>query len=265
MLKSIFQKTLYEKRWMLLAWWVGIFAMTLLTMSVFPFFKDSGFEEMFANAPKSLQGLLGDAASYKTVAGYVDQQIYSLRIPMMTIIMAVVLFVGVGVSDEDRGTQETLLSLPVTRSQVFWHKFAAASVLLAIACTAAFVAVLASFPLIDGSMSLVDLAAATFGCWLVSMVFGSLTYGIGAATGKRGLTIGAASGLAFGTYLISSLAPAVELLNSWQKLTPFYYYNVPSIAQQGLRLSNMTVLLGATVVFSLAGLFVFRKRDLVRD
>lgn len=265
MLNNIFRKTLYERRWMLIAWSVGIFAMTLLTMSFFPFFKNSGFEEMFATAPKSLQGLLGDAASYKTVQGYVDQQIFALRLPLLTIIMAVSLFLGIGVADEDRGTMETLLAQPISRTQVFWQKFAAGAVILGVACLAIMLAVIASFPIAKGTMGLDRLLAATFGCWLISLVFGALTYAVGAITGKRGLTIGLASAVAFVTYLISSMAPAVDKLASAVKLTPFYYYNSPSITKNGLDFGHVLVLLAIIGLLGVAGYFVFNKRDLVRD
>jgi len=265
MFNSVFAKTFYEKRWTLFGWAVGLFAMTLLTMVFYPYFKNSGFEDMLATAPKSIQTLLGNASNYKTVAGYVDQQIFALRMPMLTIIMAVSLFVGVSVGDEDRGTLETLLAQPVSRTKVFWQKLAAASAVSAAACVAIFLGVVASFPIVKGSMSLTNLAAVTFGCWLVSIVFGMLAYALGTATGKRGLTIAIASTIAFGTYLISSMAPAVDKLKVAQKFTPFYYYNVPSIAQHGLKFSNLVVLAVLVVVPAIIGLLIFNARDLVRD
>lgn len=265
MFNSIFSKTLYERRWFLVAWILAIFGMTLLTMAFYPFFKNSGFDEVIANAPKSLQGVLGQAANYKTVSGYVDQQIFALRLPLLTIIMGVVLFIGIGVGDEDRGTLENLLAQPVSRSQVFWQKFAAGSLILALGCLCIFFAVIASFPLINGSMNLVNLAAACFGCWLISMVFGGLAYAFGMATGKRALTVGVASGLAFFTYLISSLAPAVDKLKDAVKFTPFYYYNTPGIALDGLRWRNVGLLLGIVLAMVITAVVIFKQRDLVRD
>ena len=265
MLKTVFQKTVYERRWALLAWAIGIFAMTLLTMSFYPFFKNSGFDQVIANAPKSLQGLLGQAADYKSVAGYVDQQIFALRMPLFMIIMSIIIFIGVGVGDEDRGTLETLLAQPVSRSHVFLQKFAAAATLTGLACIAIVLGVVASFPIIHGSMNVLHLIAAAFGCWLISLIFGTLTYTVGMATGKRGLTIGVSSGLAFVTYLISSMAPAVDKLSVAQKFTPFYYYNVPTIAQHGLKLHNLAVLLASILIMLAISVLMFRNRDLVRD
>jgi ABC-2 type transport system permease protein len=265
MLKNIFRKTIYERRLTALAWAAGLFAMTLLTMSFYPYLKNSGFDTVVANAPKELQAALGTAANYKTVPGYVDQQIFALRLPLMTIIMSITMFAGIGVGDEDRGTLETLLSLPVSRLKVFWQKFAGTAVLTGLASIGIMLGVLVSFPIIHGSMGLYNLLTATVACWLIGLVFGTITYALGASTGKRGLTIGLTSGLAFGAFMISSLAPAVDKLSTVQKFTPFYYYNVPSIALNGIKFTNMLVLLAGMAVLLLISAAIFKNRDLIRD
>ena len=265
MLNTITRKTIYEKRWTVVAWAFGLFSMTFFTMIFYPYLKNSGFDQVIANVPKSLQNLLGDSSNYKTVVGYVDQQIFAMRLPLMSIIMTITIFVGIGVGDEDRGTLETLLALPIARTKVFWQKFAAGAALTGLASIGIFFGVIASFPLIHGSMSYLNVAEATFGCWLVSLAFGALAYALGAGTGKRGLTIGLTSGVAFVSYMISSLAPAVDKLSFAQKFTPFYYYNVPGIAQHGLKFSNLAVLVGSMLLLLLVSLVFFRNRDLVRD
>lgn len=265
MLKGVFLKTLYEKRWFTLGWFVGIVAMALITMVFFPYFANSGFDQVVNSMPKSLEGLLGDANAYKTVAGYVDAQIFALRMPMLTLIMSITLFVGLSAGDEGRGTLETLLAQPVSRARAFWAKFWAGALVSAIACVGIFVGVVISFIFIDGSMSLTRLAAACFGCWLITMAFGALAFAVGTATGRKGATIALASIVAFLSYLITSLAPAVDKLSQAQKASLFYYYNNPSITQSGLQVRNVAVLAGISVVLTVVGVLIFRRRDLVRD
>lgn len=265
MFNSIFYKTLYEKRWFTLGWIVGLVAMAVLTMIFYPYFANAGFDEVINSAPKSVQGLLGDAAAYKTVQGYVDAQIFALRMPMLTLIMSITLFVGLSAGDEDRGTLETLLAQPVSRAKVFWQKFAAGAAICALACVAIFVGVVVSFLFIDGSMSLIRLAEACIGCWLITMVFAALAYAVGAITGKRGPTIAIASTVAFASYLITSLAPAVSKLDFAQRFSAFYYYNSPSITANGLALNNVAIMGVAILVLTIGSLLIFKNRDLVRD
>ncbi|MBI3624038.1 hypothetical protein HY218_00190 [Candidatus Saccharibacteria bacterium] len=90
MLKSILTKTLYEKRWMIVGWSLGVAAMALLMMGFYHSFQEGGFDQALQNLPKSLQGLVGNVASLKTVPGYVSQQVFALRIPLLTLIMGII-------------------------------------------------------------------------------------------------------------------------------------------------------------------------------
>lgn len=264
MFSSIFSKTFYEKRWVMVAWFVGMMFMAWLTMIFYPVLKTS-FGTTLSNIPQSLQTVLGNANSYKTVPGYVSTQIFALRMPMFALVMAISIFIGLSAGDEERGTLESLLAQPVSRAQVFWHKFGAGAALTAVASVGIWLGVVASFPFIHGTMSLWDLALASFACWLVGLAFGAITYGLGALLGRKGLAIGIASALAFFSYLLTSLAPSVDKLQQVQKVSLFYYYNTPEVATNGLRLTNILVLLAVIIIFCVLGLFVFRHRDLRRD
>ncbi|MEO8785355.1 MAG: ABC transporter permease subunit [Candidatus Saccharimonadales bacterium] len=265
MLNNVFTKTIYDKRWFLLAWCIGLALMAFVTMAFFPYFKNAGFDQVINGLPKSLQGFLGQAASYKTVPGYVDEQIFAMRMPMLTLIMVIVLYIGIGVGDENRGTLETLLSQPVSRQQVYWQRFWAGCLITGLACLAIGLGVWLSFPTIHGSMSISRLLQACLACWLLTMVFGALTYAVGAISGKRSLTIGLASIVAFASYLVSSMAPAVHKLAAAQKFTVFYYYDKPTVALHGLRTTNLAVMVVTILVLASAGALVFQHRDLQRD
>lgn len=264
MLKTVFSKTYYEKRWILLFWFIGILFMTWVTMLFFPYLRDT-FDQVLSNSPKGLQSLLGTASDYKTVQGYVGQQIFALRLPLMMLILSISIFGGLSAGDEERGTLETLLSLPVSRLSVFWQKFAAGALLTFLASLAIFVGVLLSFVNIHATMSLWNLALATFACWLVSLCFGAFTYSLGMLSGRRGITIGLSSAVAFAMYLVTSLAPMTSVLDQAQKFSLFYYYNSPAVATNGLKFFNVSVLVLVIVVCLGIGLLVFRRRDLRRD
>ena len=89
MFKNLFLKTLYEKRWMMVGWSVGVVALVMMTVTLFPTFKESlsGLE----NVPDSLKSIIGDAAAYSTIKGYVNLQVFQ-QLPFMTIILSVILF-----------------------------------------------------------------------------------------------------------------------------------------------------------------------------
>lgn len=262
MFSSIFTKTFYEKRWSLLGWAAGLMTMTIMTMVFYPNFKQTGFEEVLKSMPESLKPLVGSVESFKTIPGYIAQQIYGPQIPIFLIIMGIMLFVGIGIGDEDRGTLQTLLVQPVSRSKVYWQKALAGAALIMLATLTIAVGVLISLAFINETYSLVRLLAVTFSTFLMTLAFSSVAYGVGLGLGKKGLSIGVASGYAFFCFIITSLAPAVENLRPAEKFSVFYYFNSPNFAAAAVNWSHVLVLVGFSAVFFVGGLILFRRRDL---
>lgn len=262
MFKTVFTKTLYEKRWMVLVWSIGVAAMALLMMAFYHSFSQGGFDELLENLPKSFQGLVGDLASLKTVAGYVSQQVFALRIPLLTLIMGAILFSGLLAGDEGDGTLQTLLAQPISRMRLFVEKYLAGLLVSLIICSAAIVGVLVGLLLIHEQMSFVRLVQSVVGVWLLTVVFGTVGFAFGAITGKKGLA-GSITGLfAFSTYLITSFVKNVSWLADIEKFSPFHYYNNPSIAEYGLKASNVLVMCSSIAILLIISAVVFVKRDI---
>ncbi len=261
-LKSIFFKTLYEKRWMILFWTLGVAAMAMLTLSFYSTFRDGNFDEVLKNLPKAAQGLAGSLASNKTIPGFVSQQVFALRVPLLTLIMGIMLFTGLLAGDEGEGTLQSLLAQPVSRARVFIEKFVAGMIISFIICTGAAIGIKLALLIINEQLNPWALMQSVIGVWLLTLVFGTIGFATGAITGRRSVASGVASLFAFGTYLISSLAPSVSSLETIQKISPFYYYNSPPTAVYGLKLSNVLVMAITTLVLIAVSLFIFNRRDI---
>lgn len=262
MFRNVFSKSLYEKRWMMLGWSIGVIAMSLLMMGFYHSFSAGGFDQTLKNLPKSFQGLVGNLESLKTVPGYVGQQVFALRIPLLTLIMGIMLFSGLLAGDEGEGTLQTLLTQPVSRLRVFAQKYAAAMLVSFVICASAIIGVLLGLLFIHEHMDFGLLWQAVIGVWLLTLLWGTLGFGLGAITGKRGLA-GSITGLfTFSAYLITSFAPSVAGLSTLDRFSPFHYYNNPAIAQYGLRATNVAAMLAVTVVLLIISAVIFIKRDI---
>jgi ABC-2 type transport system permease protein len=260
MLRTIFLKTLYEKRFSLLGWLIAIIALTALTVVFFPTLKDS-FAESLKDVPESMQAFIGDASAYQTLAGFVDLQVISQMV-FLTLIMGVILGSGLLAGDEGKGTLQSLLAQPVKRQKVFIQKYAAMLVLILIACLAIFVGTYISAYFINETMNWFRLFQATIGVWLITVVFSVLAFSIGAITGSRGLAGTVAGMMAFIAYLITSLAVGVKQLRAIDVISPFHYFNTPSIIANGFDWGNIAVLATILVVVTGLGYFAFIKRDI---
>jgi ABC-2 type transport system permease protein len=260
MLKNVFLKSLYEKRWSTIGWIIAIVAMTALSTLLFPTFKES-FGESFQEIPESMKAFFGDASTYQTLGGFVDVQVIAQMV-FLTIIMAVIVGSGFIAGDEGEGTLQSLLAQPIKRSSVYVQKFLALFIITALVSSMIFVAVFISGLIINESMDWWRLAQATFGVWLITLVFGVAAFALGAITGKRALSGSVVGMLAFVTYIITSLAVGVDVLKTIDKISPFHYFNTPSIIANGLDWGNVIVLVSIIVVLSVFGFIRFTKRDI---
>lgn len=261
MLKTIFLKTLFEKRWMTLWWTLGGLAMIILIVLFFPTLRDS-LGASLNDVPESMRNVLGDAAAYRTLGGYVELQVFEQMV-FLPIILGIILCTGLLAGEENEGTLQTLLSHPVSRSQVYLQKLAASLVVLAVvAIGAMIIGTIIGAVIIGESISLGGLLKATIMAWLVGVLFAVFGYALGAATGKRGLAGGIAGAVAFATFLISSLATGVDALKYFDYVSPFHYYNTSGLLEAPFPWGKTAVLLGATIICAVLGYIRFMKRDI---
>lgn len=262
MLRTILGKTLYEKRWSTAIWTLSFFAMILLIMVFFPTLKDS-FGAALKDVPESLQGLIGNAADYQNINGYIDIQVIGQMV-FLTIILGVILGTGLLAGEENSGTLHTLLAQPVSRTRVYIEKYIAITLILLVASLGLFAGIVAgAIPI--GELDNLDISRAVLATgmiWLLTLLFATLSYAIGAITGKRGIA-GIVTGFyAFATYVLTSLAASTSSLDKVNYISPFHYFNQPSIMKTGLDLGNVAVLGSAVIVLFIVGLIIFRRRNI---
>jgi ABC-2 type transport system permease protein len=260
MLKSVFGKTLYEKRWTIIGWTVAMVAFTLMIVLLFPIFKDT-FGQALKDVPESMKSLLGNAETYQTLSGYLDVQLINQMV-FLPVILGIVLFSGLIAGSEDKGTLQTLLAQPVKRSRVYLDMLGAGALILAIVTVAMFIATWLSAVIIGENFGVWRFLQACVSFWLVSMLISLVGYAIGAVGGKRGFA-GMITGLFFFLgYLITNLAPTVKAFKYPNYLSPFKYFNTPSVMQNGLRWSNIAVMVVASLILIGVGFVNFVKRDI---
>ena len=78
MLRSITLKTVFEKRWSMLAWFVGLFLTTVVIMLLFPTLRDT-LGKALNEVPESMKGILGNAQTYQRVNGFIDIQVLNRK------------------------------------------------------------------------------------------------------------------------------------------------------------------------------------------
>ncbi len=261
MLRNVFQKTLFEKRWSTLIWATAILLFSFLVVILFPTFRES-FGEALKDTPESLKSLLGEASDYQNINGYIDIQVVNQMV-FLTLIMGVILGTSLISGEESNGTLQTLLAQPIKRTRVYVQKFAALAVLLLAASSGLFIGTAAAALIVGelGSLNILRLAQATFMIWLVTFVFSALAFCIGGISGRKGLSGIIAGFAAFALYMITTLAGTAEALKTINNISPFKYFNTPSVMKNGLDPTNVLILSAIVAVLAVTGWLFFKRRD----
>jgi ABC-2 type transport system permease protein len=260
MLKSLFAKTLYEKRWGIFWWSLAMFAFTMSIILLFPTFRDS-FGQSLTNVPDSLKAILGEAQDYQQINGFLHLQVF-MQMIFLTLIYGIILFSGLIAGEENDGTLQSLLAQPISRTKVYFQKLGAGAVIIGIVSLAMFAATWLGTVMIGDPVSPWRALQATFSLWLASMVLSTVAYSLGSATGRRGIAGALAGVYAFMGYMVFTLANTVKALEIPNYFAPFRYFASPRVLDSGLSLQNVAVLSAVCGALIIIGWLVFRKRDI---
>lgn len=264
MLNNIFLKTLRDQRRAFLWWSIGLIGVDLIVILFYPSIqKLPEFNKYLEMAPKALlQAFIGEVSDLTSPEGYLNSQLFFFMVPLLFLFFTISFGSGATAVEEERKTLDILLSNPLSRSRIVFEKFTAMIVATLLLGFFFYLGLIIGALIVKLRISFSHLLAATLSGLLLSLAFGSLSLAIGCARGKRGLSIGISSAIGIASYLLNALAPLVEVLKPYRKLSLFYYYIGSDPLTNGLNLWHSAVLIGLVILFLVVALLVFERRNL---
>ncbi len=262
LLRSVFAKTIHDRRHGLLWWSIGIGLLTVATLSVWPSVRDE-YQKLVANYPEALLAFFGiEKGGLGTAAGYLQAELFSLLVPLMFAGYMIASCSAATAGEQEAGTLELLLAQPVSRGRVLREKYLGLCTSLAVIAATFAVVLVASTRAFDLSVSIADQLAATTSAYLLALLFGAVALLAGSVTGHRALAAGVASATAVAAYLLSSLAALVKVLKPFRPLSPFWWYSGNDPLRNGLQPLHVGLLAATTLVFLVVATIAFDRRDL---
>lgn len=263
-MKALIKWTLWQKRWSILWWSIGTFALIFINLIFYPTFKDQAAElqKSFDKLPEAAVQLMGGSTDFYSPVGFLNSQIYFMLLPLLLGILAINLGKGLIGKEEQDKTIENLLSRPVSRSRLLSSKaISGLIILIAVGLVSALTTVLTAM-IVNLDLSVTRMLLVTAVCLLLVLSFGAVAFAI-TATGKARLaSVGTATAIAMGGYLLSSLSGTVTWLKVPSKFLPFDYYQSEAILRGSYNWWNITFFVGLTVACWIIAWISFRKRDL---
>ena len=260
---EVLVETLRERRRSLLWWVLGLAALIALNIAFYPSVRDDeALSDYAKDLPESVRALFaGGELDLTSPAGYLNSQIFALMAPLILLIFTIGAGAGAVAGEEERGTLDLLLAHPVRRRDyVVQHFLALAALVGALTLVLLETVALGSW-LVDLEIGFGRLLAASVGVGLLALLFGAIALAAGAIRPGRARAIAAAAGLAVAAWIFDGLAQAVDVLEAWRPLSPYYHALGQNPLREGAPWAGWAILAIATAVFVASAAFGLERRD----
>lgn len=250
-----------NRRRSMIAYAAGTAVYALIVVALYPAFKNATSLDQLIKSGTGLAALFGISGSLTSPGGWLNanyaDNIFPLIMLMLTIGYGSWAIAG---QDED-GTLGLVTVLPLSRTRIVLGKALAMALmgLLLAAAVAVCTLVGPAFQLSVGTGAVLGLSTSVL---LLGLDFGLIAMAIGAARGRRGPALGIPTALAAASYLLSSLAQAIDWLKPGRYASLFYWSVGDNQIVNGVSGVDFAVLAGVGLVALGAAVAAFRRLDL---
>lgn len=263
-MKSIIKWGLWQRRWFILWWCIGIAAFIFINLIFYPSFKDQAaeLEKSFSSIPDSAMALFSDTGDFFSPEGYLSSQIFYLMMPLLLGIMSITLGSSLIAREEKEGTIELLLSRPVSRTKLLIGKVISGLIIIGVVSSVGLAIVLIMSKAVEIPVATINIGLTMFASIMVALSFGAIAFAITMFGKARVASVGLSTLIALGGYIIVSLAGGATWLKWPSKVFPFYYYHPAEILKDTYNWQNMLYVIGVIAACVLVSWFAFRRRDI---
>lgn len=248
-----------ERRRLLLWMCVGSVAMVLSVTALYPSLG-SQYGELMDNLPDALLNLFG-GGDLGTPAGYLETELLSFVAPGLVLGVAIAFGAGTLAGSEQSGHLALVYTAPISRTRVALAALVATIVATITITVVVWLTLLPGNEIGELHVSFAHLTAASVMLGLLGIATGALAFGIGAATGNRGIAAGATSAVAVASYLVYALAPLSDTTNPFRYVSIWYPFSANHPLLDGVSAAHALVLVAFAALCAGAGIASLGRRD----
>jgi len=264
---ALFKKVLKDNQKSLLGYGLGLLIYSLLMALLYPMFSKSGvnLEEYIKQFPEAFMKAFGvQQMGHFTFTSYIGMEYLNLMW-IIVVLFYIAYFAARMIAEGiEKGTIELLLARPISRMKIalsYIFVFLMAIIILEGATLAGF-----WLPSLWDKVIVVDWSAI-LNTMLVLLFFSLAIFGysffFSTISSNKGKVVALSACLTLAFYIINFVALYWEKISWLKHYTLFYYYRGGDLlAGKPIVYSDVLVFLGVFVVFTLAGLWYFNRRDI---
>lgn len=175
---------------------------------------------------------------------------------------------GITANDEDEGSLNVLLSMPLSRWQIIVEKFAAFTLLLLLVILMMFGGIVLGSKIFNVPMNYSTLFLGTLNLMPLSLSMMAMTCLIASLFSQKAIVVATSVIILVISYFVNVLTGSLNLESApiagfIQKLSVFSYVDSEGIVLSGaLNFVNISLLLGLSLVLVAISIFAFERRDI---
>ena len=257
---NLFKHELFSRRISILGWGIGLALFASMYTAVFPAMADQ--MESFANV--ELYKAMGiDLGSF---AGYIASVVVQI-VPVILGVYVIMMSTGTLAGEEDNGTLELVVAMPLPRWKIVAMKAAALSIVLFLIMAIMGAGSALTLHLIKGTTQVdvtsTQLFVALLGVWPLMLAFFSIGLFLGALMPSRRQAVTVMTIFYIASFLAKSIAGYVGSLDWLRSFSLFAYVDTTtSVFTNGIDVGGALFLLVVAAIFFLLALWMFQGRNI---
>lgn len=257
---NLFKHELKSRRTGILGWGIGLFLFGAMYIGIYPEFA----EQMADLGSLSIYEAM--AIDMATFEGYIAS-IMIQYVPIILGIYAIIAGTGTLAGEEDSGTLELVLAMPLHRWQIVSMKTIALAIATFLMVVIAGFGYAIGFALIEGQVetdvTMVDMFVATLSGWPITFAYLMMGLFLGTYLPNRRTAALATTVVFIASYFGTLVTGMIDSLEPLAPVSPFHYFDTTSaLFTEGIQASDVLTLLVVALVFFVLALLSFQRRNI---
>lgn len=262
-LESVVLRSLRDRWRSLIAWQVGLVALVTVQMSVYPTVRDtsSDWEGAVESFPEVFREIFR-LEDYTSPEGYLSTELLSFVVPFIFMTLGASWGARATSDDEEKGTADILLSLPITRRSFLVSRWLSGVLVLVATSIVFMLALWVGDSLLDMNISVGRFANASVMLCCTGLASYALAATVGTLTGRRGIGLGVTMACLIAGFVFYSLAPLVGFFEAVNPYNPLQWMLGAQPLTSGVSFGYIALLVAIGAVGLTASVLVFDRRDI---
>lgn len=261
--RFLFAKSIHDHLRSIIGWISGITLLVVIQLSVYPTIRSSSkdWSDLTNSFPEAFRKMIR-MTDYSSETGYISVELLSFVVPFIFIGLGCTWGARLTTEEEEKGTADVLLSLPITRRSIVSTRLMSATWVLVMAGLLFGSSLTVGARLLDMSIAVDKFVAASVCLTLLGFLMMTVAAAIGAQTGKRAMALGYSMSIAIASFIIYSLAPLVTFLEPTTRFNPMQWTIGSDPMRSGVDLPYTAWLLVVASVFITGAYLAYDRRDI---